>query len=106
MKVPKILLLINMVLQGELGRLTAFLAFYEIFLPFAYVFNQCAVPFHHFHQMFISTMSQIYKNPNRGQIWGFSWNLENRLYHLRFEVQKIFLYARLNVPRGGIPQGG
>ena len=42
MKALKILLLINMVLQGELGRLTAFLAFYEIFLPFAYVFNQCA----------------------------------------------------------------
>ena len=35
----------------------------------------------------------------------FSWNLENRLYRLRFEVQKIFLYASLNVPRGGIPQG-
>ena len=63
------------------------------------------VPFHHFHQIFISTMSQIYKSLNRGQIWGFSWNLENRLYHLRFEVQKIFLYASLNVPRGGIPQG-
>ena len=41
-KALKILLLISMVLQGELGRLTAFLAFYEIFLPSAYVLNQCA----------------------------------------------------------------
>ena len=41
MKALKISILINMVLQGELGRLRAFLAFYEIFLPSAYILNQC-----------------------------------------------------------------
>ena len=41
MKAPKISLLINIVLQGELGRLKAFFTFYEIFLPSPYVLNQC-----------------------------------------------------------------
>ena len=50
-------------------------------------------------------MWQINKSPNRGQIRGFSWNLENQLYRLHFEVQKIFLYASLNVPRGVFHRG-
>ena len=48
---------------------------------------------------------KLAKVPSRVKLGGFSWNLENQLYRLRFVVQKIFLYASLNVPRGVFHRG-
>ena len=76
------------------------------FFAFGDLFGTPTVHFHNFYQIYILPLWLINKNPNRDQIRGFSWNLENQLYCLHFEVQKIFLHASLNVPRGGIPQGG
>ena len=57
-------------------------------------------------KFFYQKCDKLTKVPTGVKLGGFSWNLENQLYRLRFEVQKSFLYASLNVPRGGIPQGG
>ena len=56
-------------------------------------------------KFFYQKCDKLTKVPTGVKLGGFSWNLENQLYRLCFEVQKIFLYASLNVPRGVFHRG-